>query len=135
MRAAVALLLAALTGCGAGEPRVTVTGRVTAGGKPLTFGPEGRVEVYFTPVDAPPGDLATTSVTATADADGRYRLAGPEGKGVRPGRYRVRVRLFDPYPLRDRLARRFPEPSPLVCEAVADRTFDVEIDDLPPPAR
>ncbi len=76
------LLLAALTGCPAANDRRGVTGTVAVDGAPLELG-----AISF----MPEGELGATSSGATV-RDGKFEL--PADRGLRPGRYRVRVLAY-----------------------------------------
>ncbi len=89
----------AVAGCGAGEKRVTVTGKIVDGGQPLTFGgPEyeegaASAEVTFHPLDdAGNLDKERNSHSTTAKPDGSFVMDGDVGDGILVGRYRVALR-------------------------------------------
>lgn len=77
-------------GGGASTTPIRVTGVVSRHGTPLTVGPNGRLIVTFI------GEADRGQACFVADAD--------EGKGkfiiteLRPGKYKVAVEQFDPYP-------------------------------------
>jgi hypothetical protein len=69
---------------------VTVRGRLLFKGAPLKLLPDEQVQVSF--VDA--NGTAENQLAATADYDpetGTFEIAGPSGKGIPPGEYRVEV--------------------------------------------
>jgi len=75
------LALAALAGCGPGNPlgREAVSGRVTLDGKPLEFG-----NISFDPV-VPTGGVRSGALIT----DGEYSIDAH--KGLPPGEYKVRI--------------------------------------------
>ncbi|OWK45148.1 carboxypeptidase-like regulatory domain-containing protein [Fimbriiglobus ruber] len=82
--AAAAAMLAAAGGCGDGLKRVSVQGKLTAGGQPLA-----GATVQFIPSNAVAGEGGI----GRTDADGAFTLTGSRNgaKGVVPGQYKVRV--------------------------------------------
>jgi len=82
----VALLLAALTGCGPARPKtVAVDGRVLFDGQR----PPQPGMVYFAPLE-PAAGYPRRPGRAAFDADGRFRATSfNDGDGLVPGRYRV----------------------------------------------
>ncbi len=74
-------------GCGSPPPEkfVTVSGRVTVSGKPLTAG-----QLAFIP-DEPQGNTHAEYSLGDLQPDGTYTLATNDKGGVRPGRYKVVV--------------------------------------------
>jgi hypothetical protein len=87
-------LLAA--GCGGPPPEkfVTVSGRVTVGGKPLSTG-----QIGFVP-DESAGNPHPEYPTAAIQSDGTFTLATNDKAGVRPGWYKVVVWAWaEPVPL------------------------------------
>jgi hypothetical protein len=97
--AALAVLWAA--GCGGADGRVPVSGRLVDGGKPFAFDqskvklppgatglPPGSnpVTVLFTPAEGGEASSAMLSLT-----DGTFTVPGKDGKGLKPGKYKVAV--------------------------------------------
>ena len=86
------------------------------------------VTLHFIPLgadDRPSGEYES----AQADEDGAFRVLGPTGEGLPPGRYRIAVYQWDPYPDTDRLEGRFDdEHSQIVREnrRFADRNRSIE---------
>lgn len=92
----LAMLLAAgvaAPGCTrppAGPPLVPIAGRVTLDGSPVTPG----IVSFF--------DAGLQGISATLDADGRYRVQTTRGDGLPAGEYRVTVTPIEPAPDHDR---------------------------------
>jgi hypothetical protein len=80
----VPILVLAVLGCGDGLRRVSVRGKVTAGGVPLA-----RATLQFLPLEGTRGEGGI----GTSDSEGNFTLLGSRdgARGVVPGRYRVRV--------------------------------------------
>ncbi|NQT17597.1 MAG: hypothetical protein HQ582_32885 [Planctomycetes bacterium] len=101
-------------GCGGGddEPVVRASGRITAGGRPLHV--EGResgagaVEIKFLRIESEGEEAAQAAITQ-ADADGHFEVPGADGNGIPPGKYRIAIRQWDPYPQIDKLGGKFDE--------------------------
>ncbi|MCH2118552.1 MAG: hypothetical protein MK161_12715 [Pirellulales bacterium] len=84
LRTALPMVLVFAGGCGDRANRVQVKGQVTFKGNPLQFG-----TVMFQPTSGQPavGDIQT---------DGTFRLStSPQGDGLLPGGYQVRVICFE----------------------------------------
>ena len=86
---AVAALV--MAGCG-GPARLRTKGRVVKSGAAFVPAPGQFVRVTFVPVPAgnPPQDHYVAEVNNT---DGTFRVAGKDGKGMPPGKYRVAIEL------------------------------------------
>jgi hypothetical protein len=96
----VVLVCVAVVGCGGSVKRVTVTGKIVDGGKPLAL--TGRdyqegaasVEVRFYPDDEALVALLEklpVSLSASAKQDGTFVIDGGDGKGIPVGKYKVAV--------------------------------------------
>jgi hypothetical protein len=134
LRRGAALLLTALlaAGCGKAGPVVhKVSGRLTKGGQPLQVaGQEARiglVQLKFFRIDDQ-GQIGAESWDATADANGNFTVMGPDGKGLPPGKYRVAVFQFDPYP-QDKLKGAFNEKKSRIVRDVSGATeLNIDLD-------
>ncbi len=120
----LSLLLAA--GCSSPPTPVTVTGKVTRGGKPIALSKTEVLRVILTK-EVPPGTNPVLLRVKT-EADGSFTLPH-----VPPGKYRVALLLKDTATRRD---------VPEDASATQNTSFDMEIDgkkpldlDLPQPAR
>lgn len=126
----VALLL---SGCGAEKPNydqtVILKGKLTKSGTPVQvdkakLGDYARVEATFIPVASTGGP----KMSAEVKDDGTFTLATSEGKPLPPGKYRVAVRQWEPYPQTDLLNGKFDEKNtPLVVE-IGDPSQELLID-------
>lgn len=132
--ASVIVLLLAVVGCGQSPPEekvVTVSGRVTNAGTPLAVSGRdiglGRVEIAFHRLNAD-GTVSTDFESAGVDEQGNYTMRGRDGKGIKPGKYRIAVRQWDPDPT-DKLEGKFsPENSPIEREVgESDTTIDIDV--------
>lgn len=111
-------------GCGKSGPKtVRVTGRVLLNGQPLTVTPTeaqlGGVQLRFIEL-GPDGAPSGPSFSTNAKPDGTFNVLGIGGRGLPPGKYRIAVYQYDPYP-EDKLTGRFSdERSPIVRQIDAD---------------
>ena len=122
-----ALLL--LSGCTSSEPpRYKVTGQVTLNGKPLTVQPVlGQVKVQFLPF-AEPSKLVDPNDATYDEKTGKFTVGGLDGKGISPGKYRVAVYQYDPYPQVDKLGGRFSkEKTPIEVEIAGPKDVSIEL--------
>jgi hypothetical protein len=82
-----ALGLVVLSGCGDG--RLNARGRILKGGAPFTVPEEDYIRVTFFPVTENGTPPKNTYAADFNGADGTFRAAGPDGRGIPPGKYRV----------------------------------------------
>lgn len=131
-----ALLCLATSGCGGGgEPTVSARGTVTDAGRPLQVKGRdlglGTVVVQFYRIgDDPKGARrqSTDPEEAVVDAEGNFRVPGRRGDGIPPGKYRIAVRQWDPYPQVDRLKGRFDEKnSPIIREITGEEDIVIDV--------
>ena len=127
------LALCAAIGCGSGAKPVAVTGTVLKGGKPYTFTAKGL----------PPGDpgfrlgfssfgsggvMGDSFFAIYSPAEGTFKVGGPDGKGIVPGKYRISVSkgaMGQPDELEDAFSR---DKSPLNVEIPAASSVAIEVD-------
>ena len=128
----LALAVSLSAGCmgdksGIEEDAVATQGKVTNAGQPLTTSDPvyGYVEVVF--ISVPEGDKPPESFTARADASGSFSVAGKLGEGIPPGKYRIAVRQWDPWPDTDKLERKFDEQNTKIVREVTGEG-DINID-------
>jgi hypothetical protein len=118
---ATAGLLFCLTVSGCGGPS-TVRGKLTNGGAPVTVSDKGVIVMTF----APEG-MTGPGFGADVKPDGSFEVKGPENKGVPPGKYRISVMQYDPYPTTDKLDGKFgPGKSPIVRD-VHGGTLEIDL--------
>ena len=128
-----ALALCAFVGCSSGPKPVPVTGTLLKGGKPFTFSAQGL----------PPGDpgfrlgfsafgsggtMGDSFFAIYSPADGTFKVGGPDGKGIVPGKYRISVSkgaMGQPDELKDAFSR---DKSPLTVDIPAASSAVVEVD-------
>lgn len=124
---AAALLL--LPACNRYTPQVNT---LLSEGQPLHV--EGRevsagyvaIRLYPLQGEEPAAEPASDDLV---EADGTFLIFGREGKGVPPGRYRVEVLQYDPYP-RDKLQGRFSrEKSPIEIEVTPESALQIDLAD------
>jgi hypothetical protein len=116
-----------IAGCGepAGPAMVACEGTLLANGQPLEVANRelglGMVQLEFIPVDSTP-DAQTYA--ATADAAGKFSLPG----GLTPGKYKVAVRQWDPYPETDKLQGAFAKERTPIVRDITGQEGKIEID-------
>ena len=93
--ASIALALAILPGCGGSGNYIWVTGTLLKGGAPYKP-PEGQnVTIAFVGIEIQDekGSLVkrTDQYQADLSDDGSFKVIGPEGAGIPPGKYRVAI--------------------------------------------
>src|SRR5262245_25707635 len=88
----VAALLSALllVGCG-GDGKLKVRGRVVKGGAAFAVPEDEYVRIVFYPLTADGKFGSNTYAAVYSNADGTFRVAGADGKGLPPGKYRAAV--------------------------------------------
>jgi hypothetical protein len=123
-----------LVGCSGGAPAdgsVAVSGKVTLQGQPLQVaGREmgvGLVEVKFYPLDAT-GKISEQNFQAGVDAQGAFNVPGPSNRGLPPGKYRVVVRQWDPYPEVDKLQGKFDETNSKITQEISNQPKKIELE-------
>ena len=67
--------------------------------------------------EAKAGEVFTTH----ADENGAFKMAGRLGNGLPPGKYRIAVRQWDPFPQTDRLGGKFGEKSTRIVREVTGK--------------
>jgi hypothetical protein len=98
------VLALGLVASGCGEKLVKPTGKVLKGGKALTLSDKGVLRVAF----IKEGDATNTPLPANVNQkDATFEVAGINGKGIPPGKYRIMVEAQDPYPKADILKGQF----------------------------
>lgn len=121
----------ALLGCSSHPPEPppvpVLKGKLTKGGQPLAvsqgMGDYAHVAAIFIPL----GHQATQFNCKVA-ADGTFTAASSDGSVPAPGKYRVAVRQWDPFPRTDKLNGAFDEDrSPIVVE-ITNPPTDLVID-------
>ena len=93
--APIVLVLVLLPGCGGSGHYVWVTGKLLQGGAPYKA-PEGQsASLTFVAIETQDASGRTIKNTdqyqADLEDDGSYKVPGPEGKGIPPGKYRIAV--------------------------------------------
>lgn len=128
----VSFALVCLVGCNSQpqEKVVVVRGRVTSAGAPLQVSGRdvglGRVEIAFHQVQ-PDGTPATEFDSASADEQGNFNIRGRDGKGLKPGKYRIVVRQWDPDPT-DKLDGKFSLENSQIEREIGESDNTIEID-------
>jgi hypothetical protein len=120
-----ALLCVITVGCGgSGEEVVRARGKVTNAGQPLQV--EGRdlglgmVKIELYPI-GDDGQQSTNPEGTVADADGSFEVPGRDGNGIPPGKYRIVLRQWDPYPQVDKLKGRFDEQNSQIVREITGK--------------
>ncbi|MFO0796837.1 MAG: hypothetical protein U0804_05125 [Gemmataceae bacterium] len=78
----------AVAGCGGGG--VKVDGKVVNGGSPYALGEGEGININLTPEGGGP------AVGGQVEKDGSFKIAGLEGAGMAPGKYKVSVTHYPP---------------------------------------
>jgi hypothetical protein len=131
-------LVLSLAGCGSGKPgdnSQPVQGKLTNNGAALQIENKAPgvawVEVRFYPENN--GQISETHFQAGVKDDGTFNVPGPSGKGLPPGKYRVIVRQWDPYPQTDKLGGKFDETnSKISYDITGSTTLDIDLAKLKP---
>ncbi len=106
-----ALLALVMAGCGSSHFRAT--GKITEKGAPIKLSDKGYIAMSF---------ISTTDfevyATQVNKQDGTFVIVGRDATGVPPGKYRVVVKVVDPYPsTKDKFQDKYSEKNtPLVRE-------------------
>ncbi len=124
----LALWAAVVLAAGCGASRVKVAGTIDRGGKPLQVGKQGMVRVIFHPLlDGESG--TKTTYPGLVKEDGTFEVLGQGGKGIPPGKYRVEVHQWDPYPKVDKLQGKFgPASSPIEVNVTGQNEIHLDLD-------
>jgi len=124
-----AVLCPIWAGCGGStKEAVPAKGRLLHAGQPLQVqGMEafaGMVQVEFYRI-GPDGKLSDVPETAVADRDGYFDIGA---RGLAPGKYRIAVRQWDPYPEVDKLEGKFDAShSPIVREITGKEDILIDL--------
>ncbi len=126
-------LMSMLMGCGGApvEKTYSVSGTITDNGDPLQVAGAdigvGMVQVLFY-LQKPDGTQAEEWESAKVDAAGKFTLLGKDGRGIKPGKYRIAVRQWDPYPQTDKLGGMFDEKnSPIIRDISENTTIEIDL--------
>ncbi len=83
------LVLIALFVCGCGgDGRIKARGRIVKNGQPFHVGEGEGLRIIFSPPEAT-GTTYESYVAVFDNTDGSFKVAGKDGKGLPPGKYRV----------------------------------------------
>jgi hypothetical protein len=96
------VILPLFLGCGPGV--VQPNGKIVKGGQPVKVSDKGVIVLNFVPAE---GGKEGASYSADTKPDGTFKIIGSDGKGIPPGKYKVAVQLFDPYPSNDLLKGKY----------------------------
>jgi hypothetical protein len=134
---AAGTFLATMAGCGpklpAEGPVVGVHGRLTKAGQPLVVqgmdGGEGMIRITFSKYEGEGKAVAASDTySAMVDANGNFKFPGRFGNGIPPGKYRVSVRQWEPFPAKDLLEGKFDEQhSPLFREVTGKESLEIDL--------
>jgi hypothetical protein len=120
------LLLAGLclagTGCGGGSNISSISGKIVKDGQPFKLSEKGVFTITFLP------DGGGNGFGPDWKPDGTFVLYGPERKGVPPGKYKVAVEAYDPYPGPDLLKGEFKQAkTPIVKELSGNTPIEIDV--------
>lgn len=99
---AVLTTVVLLSGCAGGTVRPS--GKILRNGQPVQLSDKGVIVLNFLPES---GDKLGVTYAADTKPDGTFTITGPERKGIPPGKYKVAVELYDPYPTTDLLKGKY----------------------------
>ena len=127
----VALLAMATIGCNSQpvvkEPEAVLKGTLTKGGQPLSVNGElggyAYVQAIFVPAS---GSGAAFNVRVAPD--GTFTVESDDGKPPPPGKYRVAVRQWEPFPSTDKLGGKFDERNTPIVVEITNPPKDLVID-------
>lgn len=122
--------LSVLPGCGQASDTMVVKGRVTQNGQPLAVKNRelglGIVRVVFYQVNDD-GSVSTDPHDASADEQGNFVVYGREGQGIPPGKYKITVGQFDPYPDVDKLNGQFNLKNSKIIRQVSGEPLEIDV--------
>jgi hypothetical protein len=130
---ALLLLIFLLSGCSSTpqEKVSAVRGRLTNAGAPLEVaGKEagvGRIEINFHALGAD-GIAGEAFESASPDDQGHYKMRGRDGRGIKPGKYRIAIRQWDPYPDNDKLGGKFSFENSKIVREVGETETTIDLD-------
>jgi hypothetical protein len=87
----VAVVAAGLLAGGCGSGKLQTRGRVLKGGQPLTLPEDEYVRLTFVPVMEKGKQAMDLYVAEYNRADGSFKVAGKDLKGMPPGKYKITV--------------------------------------------
>ncbi|VTS07420.1 carboxypeptidase regulatory-like domain-containing protein [Tuwongella immobilis] len=118
-----------------GPKTVSITGKITKDGQPLTISPAseaskiGRIDATFYPYTEEKGKIVEPYAALYNSKDGTFTLDQP----LPPGKYRLAVQLWDPYPQKDLLKGGYTrENSPITVEIQGGESIDIDLSKYPP---
>jgi hypothetical protein len=82
------LIAAFICGCG-GDGRIKARGQVLKNGTPFQLGEAEGLRIVFVPYEA--GESSFDVYPAVFEGDGNFTVVGKDGKGLPPGKYRVKL--------------------------------------------
>jgi len=120
-----AALVFPLAGCGGGGYKVT--GKLVSGGTPVKTSEKGMIQMSF--IEESDKDATNPFPVSVNMQDGTFKVASRGNlSGPPAGKYRVSVRIFDPYPGQDKLGDKFsPQNSKLFVEVKGNDDLTVDI--------
>jgi hypothetical protein len=83
--------LCGLVGCGSGDGKLPITGKILKGGVAFTVPDEEYVRVTFFPVTADGGPPKNTYAASYNGKVGAFQAIGGDGHGIPPGKYRIAI--------------------------------------------
>lgn len=119
-----ALIVFPLTGCSSGYK---VTGKVVNKGAPIKVSDKGMIQMSF--IEEADKEAANP-FPVSPNPDGTFTVNGRAShpNGPPAGKYRVSVRLIDPYPGNDKFGDRYsPKTSKLMTEVKGDGELTIDI--------
>jgi hypothetical protein len=131
---AIAIWLGALLLCqccmGCGSGIVKPTGKLVRNGKPFTLSQKGMITMVLYKEDDKEGKVPYPIEMRPPQGPG-FEVVGRDRNGVPPGKYRVSIRAWDPYPAksdRDFFGNRFNVPqTPLTREIKGNEEIVIDV--------
>src|SRR5262249_12972261 len=77
-----------------GSSRIKAKGSILKGGQPFRTGEGEELRIVFAPLDPPAGTQYDSFAAVYDPDDGSFQVAGKDGSGLPPGKYRISLQLM-----------------------------------------
>jgi hypothetical protein len=110
------------------DRKIVAKGKVTKGGQPIPlnkaqFRDYAKVEIVFISEKDP-----NHKVSVDAEPDGTFVLAAEAGDPLPPGKYRVAINQWEPYPRKNTLEGKFDAKNTPIVVEITNPPKDIDID-------
>lgn len=125
-----------LAGCsGTGGPKIRLQGKVHNNGQPLTVANPmtGRIQVTFYREEGTKSALVDPIEAKVDPETGTFTVEGHDGRGIAPGKYRIAVYWYDPFPSEDKLKGAFSQENTQIVREITPETREIDINVGKPP--